>query len=211
MTVANGNYSPLNVQQGSLTEYTNAESPLELKFEFNPLSITRTRSVNVQSGISVGTQGGYDFADESEIPRASQGVTVNAETLSLKILLDATDRMNAGDKVASEEGVQPEIDIIRSMLEPKIQTPDGARTLAAIGEGDERAFSRHVYASVLLFDWGGHSLPVFMTQAQVEIKAFLPSLRPYRAEATLTLQIIESNNPFYSQEVERQFRSAGQV
>lgn len=49
-----------------------------------------------------------------------------------------------------------------------------------------------------------------MTQAQIEIKAFLPSLHPYRAEATLTLQMIESNNPFYPQEVERQFRSAGQ-
>lgn len=79
---------------------------------------------------------------------------MNAESLSLKILLDATDRMNAGDEIASEQGVQPEIDIIRSMLEPKIQTPDGARTLAAIGQGDERAFSRHVYASVLLFNWG---------------------------------------------------------
>jgi hypothetical protein len=63
---------------------------------------------------------------------------------------------------------------------------------------------------VLLFRWGPHTLPVFMTQAQIELKEFLPNLKPYRAEATLTLQIIESNNPFYVDELKRQFASAGQ-
>jgi hypothetical protein len=44
----------------------------------------------------------------------------------------------------------------------------------------------------------------------VELQEFLPDLTPYRAEVTLTLQIIESNNPFYQDELNRQFGSAGQ-
>ncbi len=47
-----------------------------------------------------------------------------------------------------------------------------------------------------------------MTQVQFDLKAFLPSLIPYRAEATLTLQIIQSDNPFYTPEMERVFTSA---
>lgn len=209
--VANGNYSQVKVQPGRLIEYADTEAPLELQFEFNPTTITRTRSITLRTGGSPGTRGGYDFQNKAEAARAAQGVTVNAESFSVKILLDATDRMNAGDRDAEQNGVQPELDVIRSMLEPKLQSPQGARTLAAIGQGNQRAFARQQHASVLLFHWGPHTLPVFMTQAQIELKEFLPNLIPYRAEATLTLQIIESNNPFYVDELKRQFSSAGQT
>lgn len=211
MAIFNGGWSNLRAQRGALIEYSNAAKPLELHFEFNPATISRTRSVTVKTGGAPGSRGGYDFKNKSEIRRASQGVTVNAESFSVKILLDATDRMDAGDPIATQMGVQPELDVIRSMLEPKIQTPDGARTLAALGQGDERAFSRQQVASVLLFKWGEQVLPVFMTQAQFEVKEHLPTLYPYRAEATLTLQVIESSNPFYEQELRRQFASAEQM
>jgi hypothetical protein len=207
---SNGNFSQVNAQRGMLEEYANTDTPLRLEFEFNPTTITRTRSITLRTGGSPGTRGGYDFQNRSETVRAAQGVTVNAESFTVKILLDATDRMNAGDAQAEQHGVQPELDVIRSMIEPKVQTPEGARTLSAIQQGDQRAFSRQQYASVLLFTWGRQTLPVFMTQAQIELKEFLPNLVAYRAEATLTLQIIESNNPFYVDELKRQFASAGQ-
>ena len=203
-----GNFSGLRTVRGALIEYTEAPDPLALFFDFNPSSMTRTRAVTIRTGDAAGTTGGYDFASKSEVPRASQGVSTQPESLSAKILLDATDRMNAGDPVAATVGVQPEIDILRTMVEPKSQTPEGARTLAALGEGDGRAFSRDRYASVLLFQWGAISLPVFMTQAQVELRELLPNLFPYRAEATLALQVIESSNPIYTTELKRQTTSA---
>jgi hypothetical protein len=46
---------------------------------------------------------------------------------------------------------------------------------------------------------------------QFDVKAFLPSLLPYRAEATLTLQIIQSDNEFYNTEMKRVFASAQQA
>lgn len=206
--IPDGDWSPIKTARGVLREFTSAANPLILQFEFNPASLTRTRSVTIRTGGAPGTIGGYDFENADEVPRVSQGVTAQPESVSVKILLDATDRMNAGDKAASEFGVQPEIDILRNMVEPKMQTHNGARTLAALGEGDARAFSRQQFASVLVFEWGAVELPVFMTQAQVETKEYLPNLYPYRAEATMSLQIIESINPFYTREIKRQDSSA---
>ena len=205
--VPNGNSSGLKVARGILVEYTNSDNPLELHFEFNPSSITRTRSVEIKFGEGQANTGGRDFRDASEVPRVTQGATVKAESFTVKILLDATDRMNADDKDAQLKGVQPELDILYYMIEPKLQAPGGATTLAALGEGGSVCQS-HPYPSVLEFHWGEQILPVLMTQMQFDVKAYLPSLLPYRAEATLTLQIIQSDNEFYNNEMKRVFASA---
>jgi hypothetical protein len=208
--VASGNFSSLKVARGFLREYTNADNPLELHFEFNPSTITRTRSVEIKFGEGQATTGGRDFHDASEVPRVTQGATVKAESFTVKILLDATDRMNAGDKDAQSKGVQPELDILYYLIEPKLQTPGGATTLAALGEGGSVCQSQP-YPSILEFHWGEQVLPVLMTQLQFDVKAYLPSLLPYRAEATLTLRIIQSDNPFYTPEMNRVFASAQQA
>ena len=202
-----GAVSGLKTQRGMLFEY-GMDNVLVLEFEFNPSSITRTRTVTVKKGNLPGTRGGYDFSGPSEVLRAAQGVAVAPESFSIRILLDATDRMDADDKEASIHGIQPELDVIRTMLEPKSQQPQGAKTLAALGNGSEKSFPQYQTLSVLIFKWGIHILPVFMTQAQIVIKEYLPSLVPYRAEVTLNLQIIESENPFYNAEVKRQRQMA---
>jgi len=197
------------IQRGELYEYgSDNQKVLTLEFEFNPSSITRTRTVSIKTGGLAGTRGGYDFMTPSEALRAAQGVIAEPESFDITILLDATDRMEAGDPTASKQGIQPELDVIRCMLEPKLQQPDGARTLAALGSGNAQGFPQYQALSVLLFKWGVHTLPVFMTRAQIKAQEFLPTLVPYRAEATLTLQIIESNNPFYTAEILRQSQSA---
>lgn len=205
--IPSGNFSHLKVVRGSLREYTSADKPLELHFEFNPATITRTRAVEVKFGEGQSMTGGRDFSSTSEVPRVTQGATVKAESFTVKILLDATDRMNANDREAQTKGVQPELDILYSMVEPKMQTPDGATTLAALGEGGSSSDAQP-YPSVLEFHWGDQILPVLMTQLQFDVKAYLPSLLPYRAEVTLTLQIIQSANPFYTPEVKRVYASA---
>ena len=205
--VSNGNFSNLKVARGLLREYTNADKPLELHFEFNPSTITRTRSVEIKFGDGQATTGGLDFHKPKEVPRVTQGTTVKAESFTVKILLDATDRMNADDKDAQTKGVQPEMDILYYMIEPKLQAPGGATTLAALGAGGS-ASEAQPYPSILEFHWGEQVLPVLMTQLQFNVKAYLPSLIPYRAEATLTLRIIQSDNPFYTPEMKRVLASA---
>ena len=204
-----GNNSPVKVTRGVLKELTKGGTPLELRFEFNPTTITRSRSIDIVFGKGDETTGGRDFTGTKELARVGNSATVKAESFTIKILLDATDRMSSPDKdkyiIEKTQGVQPEMDILYSMVEPKLQAPDGASTLAALssGSGDEKP-----YPSILIFSWGAQVLPVFMTQIQFEVKAYLPKLYPYRAEATLTLQVIQSRNDFYTPEIRRMFASA---
>lgn len=190
----------LNTTKGMLVEYTLSIPPLALVFEFNPKSLSRTRTIKLKTGNAPGTRGGYDFTLPTETARVAQGVSVQPETFSVEILLDATDRMNEGDAVATQFGVEPELDTLRSMVEPKSQGPAGLQTLASLGLGGKRAFQHNETASVILFVWGNHILPIFLTSAQVTEEAHLPSLVPYRARVTLAMQIIEGNNPFYKVE-----------
>jgi hypothetical protein len=193
----------LKVTKGVLIEYA-----LALVFEFNPRTLSRTRTITVQTGSAPGTRGGYDFTLPTDTPRVAQGVTIQPEQFTMQILIDATDRLNDGNAIASQFGIEPELDTLRSMVEPKAQGPGGFQMLSSLGLGSPRAFQRHETASVLLFVWGTHVLPVFLTSVQIEATDHLPSLVPYRATASLTMQVIEGNNPFYQVEKVRQVISA---
>lgn len=193
----------LRVTKGALVEYGLSLPPLCLVFDFNPRTISRSRSITLKARGTPGARG-YDFMLPTETARVAQGVTVQPESFSIEILLDATDRMNAGDPIASSMGIEPELDTLRSMVEPKSQGPFGLQMLSSLGFGEKRAFQRDESASVLLLVWGTHVLPVFLTSVSVEEQAHLPSLVPYRATAALGMQVIEGKNPFYLVEKVRQ-------
>lgn len=198
----------LNVRKGLLVEYSLSIPPLMLEFQFNPKTLSRTRTITVKTGNAPGTRGGYDFALPTETSRVAQGVTMEPESFSIAILVDATDRMNDGNEIAIKNGIQPELDTLRTMVEPKTQGPGGVQMLSSLGTGGERAFQRQESPSVVLFIWGSQILPIFLTSVKVDEQAHLPNLVPYRAEVTLGMQVIEGNNPFYQVEKFRQVASA---
>lgn len=190
--------------KGVLFEYGLSLPPLALVFDFNPQTISRSRTVTIKTGNAPGARLGFDFVSPLETPRVSQGVELQGEQLSVSILLDATDKMNDEDAIAGQFGVQPQIDTLRSMVEPKVQGPGGLQVLSSLGGGGSRAFERQESASVLIFVWGLQFLPVFLTGVSQNETLHLPNLAPYRAEMTLTMQVIESNNPFFMAEKVRQ-------
>jgi hypothetical protein len=190
--------------KGFLVEYAIALPPLVLAFDINPQRLTRNRRVTLTLGSTPATRGGYDFALPTETARVAQGVAVEPESFDVDILIDATDRMNDGDALARSQGIQPELDTLRSMVEPKTQGPGGLQMLASLGFGGARAFQHAQTASVLLLVWGSHVLPVFLKGINVSESAHLPTLVPYRATVGLSLQVIEGNNPFYTVEKVRQ-------
>lgn len=199
----------VNLLKGFLIEYGISLPPLVFQFTYNPQTISRTRAITIPQGGAPGTTRGYDFTSPFETPRVAQGVQLQPETFSLAIFLDATDKIADGNAIAGQFGVEPQLDTLRSMVEPKVQGPGGLNTLAALGFGGERAFQRNETASVLLLVWGTHVLPVFLTQVQVEETAHLPTLIPYRANVQLSFTVIEGNNPFYTVEKVRQSIGAG--
>ena len=190
--------------RGVLFEYGVSVPPLALVFQFNPQEISRSRTMTVKTGNAPGSRGGYDFLSPLETARVAQGVEMQAESFSIDILLDATDGMNAGDAVATTFGVQPQIDTLRAMAEPKSQGPGGVKVLSSLGLSGARAFERQETASVLVFVWGMQLLPVFLTGVAQKEALHLPNLFPYRATMSLTMQVIESANPFFRAEKVRQ-------
>lgn len=190
--------------KGALFEYGLTLPPLALVFDFNPQDISRTRTATIRTGEAPGARTGFDFLSPLETGRVAQGVELAAETFSIKILLDATDKMAEEDAIATTFGVQPQIDTLRSMLEPKAQGPAGLQVLASLGGGGARAFERAESASVLIFAWGLQFLPIFLTGVAQKEMLHLPNLHPYRAEIDLTMQVIESNNPFTTADKIRQ-------
>lgn len=190
--------------KGVLFEYGLSLPPLALVFDFNPQQISRSRTVTIKTGNAPGSRRGYDFLSPLETPRVAQGVEMQAESFSIDIMLDATDRLNEGDAIAGQFGVQPQIDTLRSMVEPKTQGPGGLQVLSSLSLGGARAFERNETASVLVFAWGLQFLPVFLTGVSQKEALHLPNLAPYRADMSLTMQVIESSNPFYLAEKVRQ-------
>jgi hypothetical protein len=195
----------VNVTRGFLIEYALSVPPLMLSFEFNPETLSRNRTINITLGSTAATRGGYDFTLPTETARVAQGVSVEPESFDIEILLDATDRLDTGnDPIAKQFGIEPELDTLRTMVEPKTQGPGGVQVLSGLGFGGARAFQRNETPSVILFVWGTHVLPVFLKGVDVAQTAHMPSLIPYRATVTLTMQVIEGNNPFYTVEKARQ-------
>lgn len=194
----------LNVTKGMLIEYALSIPPLILVFDFNPKTLTRKRTLTINAQCSSGSRCGYDFTLPTETPRVAQNVSIQPETFDLTILLDVTDRLNEDEAIAKQFGIEPELDTLRTMLEPKSQGPGGFQMLSSLGLGGEKAFQKQESASVLLLVWGTHILPVFLTSVNITEKAHFPNLVPYRAEATLNFQVIESENPFYLVEKVRQ-------
>lgn len=186
----------MNHLRAMLVEYSLSIPPLAIAFEFNPQTLTRSRAVTLPES----RPGGADFTTPLETPRASLGVTVQPETLSIEVLLDGSE---LPDGMAAF-GIQPALDVLRSLVEPKVQGPDGLRTLAKLGQAPGHAFQRDESASVVLFVWGTHMLPVFLTSVRVEELHHNPMLVPLRAKVTVQMQVIESDNPFTTAETIRQ-------
>ncbi|MEE8058710.1 MAG: hypothetical protein V3T17_12905 [Pseudomonadales bacterium] len=180
--------------KGILVEYTLSIPPLILQFEFNPENISYSRSVNIPKPDPYVSRLG--FCSPQEASRVSQGAIAQKEKMTVKVLLDATDRMNNDDFFARTLGVQPEIDTARLMVEPKVQGPGGVQVLASLAALAPRAIDKKRNVSVYLFLWGLNVWPVFVTNVNVEETHHFSNLVPYRAKLDLSLEVIE-NNAFY--------------
>lgn len=189
-----------NFLRGVLMEYTLSDIPKILQFEFNP------ETVSYSYGASVPDYGseysGYGFHERSKADYASQGVEKNIETMSLRILIDAVDRASTGNVIADYLGIQPELDTLRSLVEPHAVGQSGSQTLNSLGANKHCALYCKKTMPVCLFWWGIRLLPVFITQVNIEVKEHTNYLIPQRAEADISLTIIE-DNPFYDVETLR--------
>lgn len=195
------------ILRGAFVEFGISLPPLIVVFQFNPQTISRTRTASVdvprtprKRGVQNSTLLSQVSKDALTDFRGKQVIKVNEETMSFDIRLDATDKLDAGDALTEEFGVAPQLSTLELMMLPKGQGLLGAAVSALL----EKAGAKFSFVDdarnppVILFVWGRKKvLPVNITSMQIKEEEFSPDLNPTRATVTVNLQVIEGPNaPF---------------
>jgi hypothetical protein len=204
------------VMRGAFVEYGLSLPPLAVVFQFNPDQLQRSRSLSfdtpteVHSCVGLGDdredrrrerpQSLRDWhanrADLDEI-RTQQKVSVQEETLSFDLGLDATDGLEAGDAVATRFGIAPVLSTLELMTYPK---GGGvlSEAIGLLGDTAGHRFRPPENPPMVLFLWGVQRvLPVNIDSMTITETAFDRLLNPIRATVAVSLTVIEGRNPVF--------------
>lgn len=204
------------ILRGAFIEYGISLPPLFVVFQFNPEELTRGRTLSYgaentagdedDEGEGEGRERGCrslrDFhrntEDLSEI-QERQSVTVQEETISFDIRLDAKDRNAEGDPIAAVAGVLPQLSTLELMVHPESSSLLGKAADLLLDKLDVGySFARDPNPPMILFVWGHKRvLPVNITSMNIKETEFSPLLDPVRATVTVQMKVIEGTNPLY--------------
>ena len=198
-------------RHGLLLEFNLNPDAIVLPFQYNPQQMERRRGTELTVNNTPGTGTDFAFATPPQTPRIMQAATLQEETLTVELIFSAGDYMDREGWDPGRTGLQPVLDSLRLLVEPRSQKAGGLRMLTELGLTGARAFDRDVTPSVVLFVWGAEILPVVLNQVSYTVQEFLPSLAPIRCNAQLTMGLIEAHNPFIFADRLRQQLSAARL
>lgn len=210
------------VSKGAFVEYGLSLPPLAVVFQFNPVQLQRTRSLNYRMPNEVGfapTPGAAGSSEQNpggrmERPqdlrtwhlrsedlgeiRENQIVSVQEETVSFSLFLDATDALGDGDAIAEAAGIAPALSTLELMTYPKGEGVLNAALGALLGEKTGYQFTGEENPPMVLFIWGPHRvLPVNIASISITETEFDTQLNPVRATVDVSLTVIEGKNPIF--------------
>jgi hypothetical protein len=143
-------------------------------FQYNPDTLTRTLE----------PQMGGDGGDRSEALRLKGAP---AETIKLDVEIDATDQLEAGDGVAEDLGIYPQLSALEMLVYPKSALVIANTVLLAVGTIEVIP----PMAPLTLFVWGPkRAVPVKLKELSIVEEAYDNGLNPIRAKVTLGLRVL---------------------
>ncbi len=200
--MSNGFSNKPKILRGAFVEYGLSIPPLFVVFQFNPVQLTRNRSLSyaapasAQGGGRQGTLRDFHkrYDDLTDLQEAQQ-VTVQEEVIGFEIRLDATDKLDAGDFIAGQFGIAPELSTLELMVHPKEESLLGQALGSLLGSSGGFSFTRKPNPPMILFVWGRKRvLPVNITSLNITEILYSPDLNPIRATATVSLTVIEGKS-----------------
>lgn len=193
------------ILRGAFVEYGLSIQRLFVGFQFNPEQLSRSRSLSfgAPSSAQASAQNGSlrDFHRQySSLTRLrdDQVVTVQEETISFEIRLDASDKLEEGDAVTEKFGIAPELSALELLLHPKEESLLGQALGSLLGSSGGFSFTRKPNPPLVLFIWGRQRvLPVNINSLNITEVLYNPELNPVRATASVSLTVIEGKSVPY--------------
>jgi hypothetical protein len=194
------------ILHGAFVEYGLSLPPLAVVFQFNPVQLTRNRSLTFAASQSAQAAKGSaqslrefhkQFDDLSKL-RDEQMVTVQEESIGFEIRLDATDKLDEGDPLTEQFGISPQLSTLELMVHPKEESLIGQVLGKLLGSSGGFSFTRSKNPPLILFIWGRKRvLPVNINSLNITEILYTPDLNPIRATATVNLTVIEGKSMPY--------------
>ena len=185
------------ILRGAFVEYGLSLPPLFVVFQFNPVQLTRNRSITYAAPSSVpgSLRDFHKLYDDLTELRDDQVVTVQEETIGFEIRLDASDKLNEGDTITEQFGIAPQLSTLELMVHPKEESLIGQALGSLLGSSGGFSFTRKPNPPLVLFIWGRKRvLPVNINSLNITEVLYSPDLNPMRATATVSLTVIEGQN-----------------
>lgn len=189
------------ILRGAFIEYGLSLPPLFVVFQFNPVQLSRNRSLTFAAPAS-GTAGQEETLrklhqrhDDLIALREEQTVTVQEEVISFDIRLDATDKLNDGDLITGEFGISPQLSTLELMVHPKGESLLAQALGSLLGQSNGFSFTRSDKPPLILFIWGRKKvLPVNINSMNITETEFSTDLNPIRASVAVNLTVIEGKS-----------------
>jgi hypothetical protein len=181
-------------------EYGLSLPPLIVVFQFNPVAVTRNRTLQfaVRRGTHVGDSLRQFHTEQPDLitVRDLQDVTVAEESISFDIRLDASDDLNAGDDVAELFGISPRLATLELMVQPQEDNVISQALGSLLGKARGFSFTKRSKPPLVLFIWGRKRvMPVNINGLAITETEYSPDLNPIRAAVAVSLTVIEGRSP----------------
>jgi hypothetical protein len=184
--------------RGAFVEYGLSLPPLLFAFQFNPETLTRSRTASYTPAGADGSGNGCREGNESQQRACLAQVQVSEETIALTLTLDATEDLNDGGGLAGQFGIGPQLSVLELMIYPKTDQLFGFPLGGLLGSADQFGAAQAKTIPILLFVWGRKRvMPVVMTSLNVTEQEYFPDLNPKRATVAVQLKVLEGFNPPY--------------
>jgi hypothetical protein len=186
------------VLRGAFVEYGLSLPPLLFAFQFNPETLTRSRTANYTPAGADGSGNGCREGNEAQQRACLSQVQVSEESIGLTLNLDATDDLNDGSGLTGQFGIGPQLSVLELMIYPKTDQLFGFPIGNLLGGSDQFGAAQAKTIPILLFVWGRKRvMPVVMTSISITEQEYFPDLNPKRATVAVQLKVLEGFNPPY--------------
>jgi hypothetical protein len=197
------------ILRGAFVEFGLSLPPLVVVFQFNPMQLTRNRSLtfaapNTQNPVpgqaappKTLRQFHGQFPNLLDLQK-EQLVTVQEQTIGFDIRLDASDKLDEGDTVTEQFGIAPQIATLELMVYPKDESVLAGVLSSLLGKSAGFSFTRSANPPLILFIFGRKRvLPVNITSMNITETEFSADLNPIRASIAVSLTVIEGKSVPY--------------